>query len=152
MALTFNEWLSRHEGGTRLEYAEYLSAIARSQALAMQGKAADSEFTLWFEANRAKLRLPWPADSLQAAWEAGRRAGQAGPVLGSELIDGAGPDATCGCGYGITYFEGAWLHVFNPELTGTDDHDAEPGDPDDVDWSDYEDDSEEGDNDDSPAY
>lgn len=63
---------------------------------------------------------------------------------GGDFTDGAGPDAVCGCGEPITLFEGAWLHIINPELRGTDDHDAEPDDPESVDWSGYEDEDEEG--------
>ncbi len=65
-------------------------------------------------------------------------------ITGEDVTAGAGPDATCGCGEAITWFEGAWLHIFNPELRGTDDHEAEPDDPDSVDWSEYEDEDRDG--------
>lgn len=47
-------------------------------------------------------------------------------IHGDDVTAGAGPDATCGCGERITMYDGVWLHVFNPELRGTDDHDAHP--------------------------
>lgn len=68
------------------------------------------------------------------------RAG-AGELRGGGFTDGAGPDAMCGCGEPITFYEGEWLHVINPRLRGSDDHDAEPDDPQGVDWSDYEEDN-----------
>ena len=43
-----------------------------------------------------------------------------------DLIAGQGATADCGCGWPITDYDGEWLHVFNPELTGSDDHDARP--------------------------
>lgn len=61
-------------------------------------------------------------------------------VLGSDVTDGAGPDSTCGCGEPVTYYDGVWMHVFNPELRGTDDHDAHPDD--DFDASELEDDED----------
>lgn len=45
---------------------------------------------------------------------------------GEDFTAGAGPDETCGCGEAITWYGGTWLHIANPELRGTDDHDAEP--------------------------
>jgi hypothetical protein len=48
------------------------------------------------------------------------------PVRGEDVAEGAGPDDVCGCGEPITMYDGAWLHIFNPELRGTDDHDAHP--------------------------
>jgi hypothetical protein len=47
-------------------------------------------------------------------------------VTGEELTEGAGPDDVCGCGEPITMYDGYWLHIYNPELRGTDDHDAQP--------------------------
>jgi hypothetical protein len=42
--------------------------------------------------------------------------------------DHAGPgNDTCGCGEPITWYEDSWHHLYNPELRGTDDHDAAPG-------------------------
>ncbi|HEU0130800.1 MAG TPA: hypothetical protein VFQ85_07395 [Mycobacteriales bacterium] len=32
----------------------------------------------------------------------------------------------CGCGDPVVLYEGEWFHVYNPALTGTDDHDAHP--------------------------
>lgn len=49
------------------------------------------------------------------------------PVHGEDITEGAGPDDTCGCGEPITMYDGVWLHIYNPELRGTDDHDARPG-------------------------
>lgn len=49
-----------------------------------------------------------------------------GSISGADLTEGAGPDDTCGCGEPITLYEGEWLHIFNPELRGTDDHEASP--------------------------
>jgi hypothetical protein len=44
------------------------------------------------------------------------------------FADHAGPgNDTCGCGEPITRSGGSWLHLYNPELQGTDDHDAAPG-------------------------
>jgi hypothetical protein len=51
---------------------------------------------------------------------------KAAEISGGDFTDGAGPDATCGCGEPITMYDDYWLHVINPELRGTDDHDAEP--------------------------
>ena len=48
------------------------------------------------------------------------------PIRGEDITEGAGPDAFCGCGEPITMYDGVWLHIFNPELRGTDDHDADP--------------------------
>jgi hypothetical protein len=47
-------------------------------------------------------------------------------LRGSDFTDGAGPDDDCGCGERITWFGGEWLHIINPRLRGTDDHDARP--------------------------
>lgn len=49
-----------------------------------------------------------------------------GPEYYEGMIKGQGDTATCGCGYPITEYGGRWLHVFNDDLTGTGDHDAEP--------------------------
>lgn len=45
---------------------------------------------------------------------------------GEDFTDGAGPDETCGCGEDITWYDGEWMHIANPALRGTDDHQAEP--------------------------
>lgn len=58
---------------------------------------------------------------LPAPWQAYN------PPKGEDLTEGAGPDDRCGCGEPITMYEGVWLHVYNEELRGTDDHDPEPG-------------------------
>jgi hypothetical protein len=43
------------------------------------------------------------------------------------FADHAGPqNDTCLCGEPITMSGGSWLHQYNPELQGTDDHDAAP--------------------------
>lgn len=44
--------------------------------------------------------------------------------LQRNVVEGQGPTSICGCGWPVTYYEDCWMHVFNPELTGTDDHDA----------------------------
>lgn len=44
----------------------------------------------------------------------------------SDVVAGQGDVADCGCGWPITEYDGEWLHIFNPALTGTDDHDARP--------------------------
>ncbi|MFI9558851.1 hypothetical protein [Nonomuraea endophytica] len=44
----------------------------------------------------------------------------------ADLIEGQGAVDICGCGYEITEYEGGWLHIINPALAGTDDHDAHP--------------------------
>lgn len=49
-------------------------------------------------------------------------------LRGEEFTEGAGPDETCGCGEEITWYDGEWLHIANPALRGTDDHNAEPAD------------------------
>ena len=60
-------------------------------------------------------------DVLSGLWDKGRE------VTGKDLAADAGEDETCGCGWAITEYGGDWLHVYNPELTGSGDHDAEPG-------------------------
>ena len=48
---------------------------------------------------------------------------------GSDRADVAGSieqQGTCGCGEPIVLCDGEWLHLYNPELTGADDHDASP--------------------------
>ena len=60
-------------------------------------------------------------DAVNKAFELGRE------LHGGDFTAGAGPDEICGCGEEITWYEGQWLHVANPELRGTGDHDAEPG-------------------------
>jgi hypothetical protein len=47
-------------------------------------------------------------------------------LAGEDIAEGAGPDAICGCGWAITWYEGEWLHVFGEKLAGGTDHDAEP--------------------------
>lgn len=42
------------------------------------------------------------------------------------IVEGQGPVTYCGCGEPITEYEGEWLHIYNPALTGADDHDAHP--------------------------
>ena len=44
----------------------------------------------------------------------------------ADLIEGQGDIDICGCGYEITEYNGEWLHIINPALAGTDDHDAQP--------------------------
>lgn len=51
----------------------------------------------------------------------------------SEMIVGQGRTGVCGCGYPATEYDGGILHIFNPALCGTDDHDANIEDEDDVD-------------------
>ncbi|MFG1976933.1 hypothetical protein ACGFJC_47040 [Nonomuraea fuscirosea] len=43
-----------------------------------------------------------------------------------EIVDGQGDIDTCGCGEPITEYDGTWIHIINPVLTGADDHDAAP--------------------------
>src|SRR6185437_4133459 len=43
-------------------------------------------------------------------------------VSGGDVTDEAGPDDVCGCGEPITLFEGAWVHIINPVLSGTTGH------------------------------
>jgi hypothetical protein len=43
-----------------------------------------------------------------------------------EVVAGQGETTDCGCGWPITVYDGEWMHVFNPALTGSDDHDPEP--------------------------
>jgi hypothetical protein len=45
---------------------------------------------------------------------------------GDDLTEGAGPDDVCDCGEPITMFDGRWMHIYNPELRGSDDHHAQP--------------------------
>ncbi|MBB2914876.1 hypothetical protein FHS43_006188 [Streptosporangium becharense] len=44
----------------------------------------------------------------------------------AEIVAGQGRVDWCGCGEPITEYDGEWLHVYNPALTGADDHDAHP--------------------------
>ena len=49
----------------------------------------------------------------------------------AQLVDQQGEVKTCGCGWPITEYPlngmtMRWMHIFNEELTGTDDHDPEP--------------------------
>ncbi|WP_158578436.1 hypothetical protein [Spongiactinospora rosea] len=44
----------------------------------------------------------------------------------ADIVDGQGEVTWCGCGEPITEYYGEWLHVYNPALTGANDHDAEP--------------------------
>lgn len=62
-----------------------------------------------------------------------------GESKSSDLTASAAPDTFCGYGELITAYDGAWLHLFDPELRGTDDHDALPGDPG---WDDGQDEDE----------
>lgn len=43
-----------------------------------------------------------------------------------DVTDGIEAHDTCGCGEPIARYEGEWMHVYNPQLRGTDDHDATP--------------------------
>lgn len=98
---------------------------------------SNEEFTRWLAENRPELtRLPLN-QALQKAWDEGERQ----PVLGNDVTEGAGPDATCGCGDPVTYYAGEWMHIYSEELRGTGDHNAEPGEP--VNWAGYEEDCEE---------
>lgn len=48
-------------------------------------------------------------------------------ITGADLTDGASDEEEfCGCGEPITMYDGEWLHIYNPELRGTDDHEARP--------------------------
>lgn len=44
-----------------------------------------------------------------------------------EVVDGQGDVVHCSCGEPVTEYDGQWLHILNPALTGADDHDADPG-------------------------
>jgi len=70
-----------------------------------------------------------PGERLYTEAELDAAVDEASEIHGCDVPDGAGPDATCGCGEPITMYDGEWLHIFNPELRGTDDHDAEPDGP-----------------------
>jgi len=49
------------------------------------------------------------------------------PLTGDQFTDGASAEEEyCGCGEPITWYDGEWLHIINPVLRGTDDHDARP--------------------------
>jgi hypothetical protein len=51
------------------------------------------------------------------------------PLSGADFTEGASDEPVfCGCGEPITEYDGEWLHIINPVLRGTDDHDAHPGD------------------------
>lgn len=43
-----------------------------------------------------------------------------------EVTDGIEAHATCGCSDPIALYDGAWTHVYNDRLRGTDDHDPAP--------------------------
>lgn len=51
---------------------------------------------------------------------------EAARAVEENLVVGQGATTDCGCGWPITQYDGVWLHVYNPELTGCDDHDAQP--------------------------
>jgi hypothetical protein len=46
--------------------------------------------------------------------------------LYGDIVDGQGPVFVCGCGYPATTYDGRAVHVFNDDLTGTDDHEPRP--------------------------
>lgn len=48
------------------------------------------------------------------------------PYDPADVIDGIEQQETCSCGEPIVLYDGDWLHLYNPELTGADDHDASP--------------------------
>ena len=66
----------------------------------------------------AALNLAGRNGKLPAAWYQ--------TLAGGDFTDGAGPDATCVCDERITFYDGTWLHIINPQLRGTGDHDARP--------------------------
>lgn len=43
-----------------------------------------------------------------------------------DIVANQEAQAICGCGDPVVLYEGYWHHVYNPALTGTDDHDAHP--------------------------
>lgn len=114
MAMTFGEW-RRENSGTYADYEEYLQELAGVRVLSAQAGR------MYTQAEMDEALL----------------------LRGGDFTSGAGPDAWCGCGERITWYGGTWMHIINPELRGTNDHDAEPGDPEDVDWTGYEDEDEE---------
>lgn len=65
-------------------------------------------------------------DELRASADKAYRLGR--ELHGSDFAATAGPDDICGCAFGITWFEGRWVHIANPQLLHGDDHDAEPAD------------------------
>jgi len=42
------------------------------------------------------------------------------------VVEGQGETTDCGCGWPITVHDDEWMHVYNPRLTGSDDHDPRP--------------------------
>jgi hypothetical protein len=42
------------------------------------------------------------------------------------IVADQGDVKECGCGWPVTEYDGAWVHVYNDYLTGTDDHDPDP--------------------------
>ena len=60
-------------------------------------------------------------------WFVGALSVEPNIITGADVTEGASDvEAYCGCGEPITEYDGAWLHIYNPELRGTDDHDASP--------------------------
>jgi hypothetical protein len=63
-------------------------------------------------------------------FQRGRMAGceEEHPIVGANFTDGASEEEVyCGCGEPITFYDGEWMHIINPALRGTGDHDARPG-------------------------
>lgn len=54
------------------------------------------------------------------------------PVVGKpyddrfDIVANQEAQSHCGCGDPVVRYEGEWYHVYNPALTGNDDHDAHP--------------------------
>jgi hypothetical protein len=77
------------------------------------------------------------ADRLQAMIAAGERVPQIARAaveqlryqgeIRHDIVDGQDGEDVCGCGDPVVRYEDEWFHVYNPRLTGTDDHDARPG-------------------------
>lgn len=44
-----------------------------------------------------------------------------------EVTDGIEQHDECGCGEPIALWQGTWVHIYNEELRGSDDHEPEPG-------------------------
>lgn len=77
-------------------------------------------------AARLQERIDAGEQAKEIATAAVERLRYQGEIRFDIVADQDGQDF-CGCGGPIVHFRGEWLHVYNPYLTGTDDHDARPG-------------------------
>jgi len=105
--------------GRRLRLASYAEEIRRLAD--DEDKGVDAAMTVVRDAVREANHQLRQLEAFTA-----RYLQRAQDQVQEQVVEGQGETTDCGRGWPITVYDGQWLHVFNPALTGCDDHDAAP--------------------------